>query len=132
MKTLLRRVGIIACTFLSILLWMEVADASPESGWTMAADSRTFILGSSMAALFAMIISELSAWGQKLADRTRQDVILAELSPHVGQDACTAQDGSLFETPIAWSVPLREAEVGVHAREWTDVQRSVEVEGSAA
>jgi hypothetical protein len=126
----LRRLGILGFVILSLLLWSEVADWFPGDGLPPGAGFRVLMLGSSLACLSVLIVSELSTWGQRLLGSTRHETLLAEwhhLDPDNGQ---RTDEESILEDAVAWVGSSLDGEPVRTKREWIDIRQSVELEGA--
>ncbi len=126
MKTRLRRFGIV---ILSILTWAGNANLFIESGLARSTHFNAFLLGSSLACLVALIISEIAEWGRRLLESTRQEILLAELLTVDPGYVLHTQDEHRFDEAIAWRGARLEREAVGADRAWIDVRPPVEVEG---
>jgi uncharacterized membrane protein YhaH (DUF805 family) len=128
MKTRLRRLWIITFVALSLFTWAGSANLFAEPELAMGTHFSALLLGSFLACLVALIISEIADWVRRLLDTTRREILLAELLIAEPGYVQIAQDERRLDDNVAWRAAALEGAVRPD-REWIDVRHPVEVDG---
>ena len=133
MRTLLRRMGIMAIAGLSFVLWKQAAYTPIAARWSLLSGPRTLLLGASLACLAVLLLSELSVWGMSLLESTRREFVVAELrtvsriSLDYPEEQVFLQHASEGELPEGANDLVKEN--GRGRREWVDVRQRDLAEG---
>lgn len=126
----LGRFGILIFAMLSITLWSIVADRFSGSALDLGSGLMILMLGSSIACLTSLMISEISTRGRRFLDSTRHELVLAAWIPSEPDLGCDAgEERTLDKRTAAGGVSQDVDRVGT-GREWIDLRQPVGVEGS--
>lgn len=127
MRTLLRRMGIIAFTGLSFVLWKQAAYTPIAARSSLLSGPRTLLLGASLACLAVLLLSELSGWGMSLLESTRREFVVAELRPVSRISVDYPEEQVFLQHPSDGELPegahdlVKEDDSG--RREWVDMRQ---------
>jgi hypothetical protein len=124
-RTILKRLGIMALAGLTIGLWLDVASASVQGERILSSGPKTLVLGASLACLVALLLTELANWGKGLMASTRREIVVAELEVVQRQ----VPEHAYEQSPLQQRSGIAHGETELvkvdkaGTREWFDVRR---------
>lgn len=127
MRTLLRRVGIMAFAGLSFVLWKEAAYTTGPMQSSLISGPTTLVLGASLACLGALLLSEMLGWGMSLLESTRREFVVANLEPISWLAPESAEQRAIMPHPsseeLTDGVNDLVKEGNFERRDWVDVRQ---------
>jgi len=125
----LRRFGILVFAVLSIIFWLKVAERFSESALDLGSGLMILMLGSSVACLTSLVISEIYPRGRRFLYSTRHELFLAAWIPIEPDQGCDAGEESPLDKRTAAGGVSQDVDWVGAGREWIDLRQPVGVEG---